>query len=61
LTLPFATLLPTLILSPDAALAFQNCHRLAAFRPDAVTSPAYLDFISVRSQILNQTPALVDC
>lgn len=42
-------------------LAFQNCHKLAAFRPDAVTSPAYLDFISVRSQILNQTPELVDC
>ena len=42
-------------------LAFQNCHRLAAFRPDAVSSPAYLDFISVRSQILNQTPELLDC
>ncbi|MEO0350470.1 MAG: SCO5389 family protein [Cyanobacteria bacterium P01_A01_bin.15] len=42
-------------------LAFQNCHRLAAFRPEAVTSPAYLDFISVRSQILNQTPELLDC
>ncbi|MBE9067990.1 hypothetical protein IQ260_15170 [Leptolyngbya cf. ectocarpi LEGE 11479] len=45
----------------DVKLAFQNCHRLAAFRPDAVTSTAYLDFISVRSQILNQTPELVDC
>lgn len=45
----------------EVKLAFQNCHRLAAFRPDAVSSPAYLDFISVRSQILNQTPELVDC
>ena len=45
----------------NVKLAFQNCHRLAAFRPDAVTSAAYLDFISVRRQILNQTPELVDC
>lgn len=42
-------------------LAFQNCHNLAAFRRDALNSATYLDFISVRSQILNQTPELKDC
>lgn len=42
-------------------LAFQNCHKMAAFRPEDVGSPAYQDFISIRSQILNQTPELKDC
>jgi hypothetical protein len=42
-------------------LAFQNCHNVGAFRPDGLNSPAYQDFISVQSQILNQTPELVDC
>ncbi len=42
-------------------LAFQNCHNLAAFRPDGLDSPVYRDFVSVRSQILNQTPELKDC
>jgi hypothetical protein len=42
-------------------LAFQNCHRTAAFRPEAVDSPDYREFTSIRSQILNQTPDLVDC
>jgi hypothetical protein len=42
-------------------LAFQNCHNLAAFRPEALESAAYRDFTSVRSQILNQTPELKDC
>lgn len=42
-------------------LAFQNCHTLAAFHRDAVDSEAYRNFTSVRSQILNQTPELVDC
>lgn len=42
-------------------LAFQNCHNLAAFRQDRLNSPAYQDFISIRSQILNQTPELKDC
>ncbi len=42
-------------------LAFQNCHNVAAFRPEHLDSLAYLDFISIRSQILNQTPELVDC
>ncbi|BAZ49335.1 hypothetical protein NIES4103_19470 [Nostoc sp. NIES-4103] len=42
-------------------LAFQNCHNVAAFHPDKLDSPIYLDFVSIRSQILNQTPELVDC
>lgn len=42
-------------------LAFQNCHNLAAFRPDRLDSEAYLDFTSIRRQILNQTPELKDC
>ena len=40
-------------------LAFQNCHRAAMFRPDATR--AYADFVTARSQILNQRPELVDC
>jgi hypothetical protein len=40
-------------------LAFQNCHRAAVFRPDATRARA--DFITARSQILNQRPELVDC
>jgi hypothetical protein len=43
----------------DVRLAFQNCHRAAAFRPNALT--AYEDFVTARAQILNQTPELVDC
>ena len=40
-------------------LAFQNCHRAAAFRPGA--AEAYAEFTSARSQILNQRPELVNC
>jgi hypothetical protein len=40
-------------------LAFQNCHRVAAFRPG--TDRAYDDFVTARAQILNQKPELVDC
>ncbi len=40
-------------------LAFQNCHRVAVFRPEAEQARA--DLISARSQILNQRPELVDC
>lgn len=40
-------------------LAFQNCHRAAVFRPGATAALA--DFISARSQLLNQRPELVDC
>jgi hypothetical protein len=42
-------------------LAFQNCHRVAAFRRDAVDSPRYLAFVSPRGQLLNQSPELRDC
>ena len=45
----------------DVKLAFQNCHNLAAFRRDRLDSPAYREFISIRSQILNQTPEMRDC
>jgi hypothetical protein len=40
-------------------LAFQNCHRAAVLRPGA--EDAYREFITARSQILNQRPELVDC
>ncbi|MEH1015476.1 SCO5389 family protein [Micromonospora sp. CPCC 206060] len=42
-------------------LAFQNCHRVAAFRPAAVDSDTYRRFISPRGQLLNQSPELRDC
>ncbi len=41
-------------------LAFQNCHRVAAFRPDA--DPAvHAGFTSPRAQVLNQSPELRNC
>jgi len=40
-------------------LAFQNCHRAAVFRPSAAR--AHAEFTSPRAQLLNQSPALVDC
>ena len=42
-------------------LAFQNCHRVAAFTPSAVNSDRYRAFISPRGQLLNQSPELRDC
>jgi hypothetical protein len=42
-------------------LAFQNCHRVAAFPPSAVGEEAYRAFISPRGQLLNQSPELRDC
>lgn len=42
-------------------LAFQNCHRVAAFRPTAVPSDVYRAFISPRGQLLNQSPELRNC
>src|SRR5918994_4843429 len=42
-------------------LAFQNCHRVAAFRPSATGGEAYQRFISPRGQLLNQSPELRDC
>jgi hypothetical protein len=40
---------------------FQNCHNMAAFRPEAVGSEEHRRFISPEAQILAQTPELVDC
>jgi hypothetical protein len=42
-------------------LAFQNCHRVAAFRPTAVGGQRYQAFTSPRDQLLNQSPELRDC
>ena len=42
-------------------LAFQNCHRVAAFRISAVGGRQYQEFISPRGQLLNQSPQLRDC
>ncbi|MEV0730086.1 SCO5389 family protein [Polymorphospora sp. NPDC050346] len=42
-------------------LAFQNCHRVAAFRPAAVGGEAYERFVSPVGQIRNQSPELRDC
>lgn len=42
-------------------LAFQNCHRVAAFRPEAVDGTTYREFTSPRGQLLNQSPELRDC
>jgi hypothetical protein len=42
-------------------LAFQNCHRVAAFSPAAVDGDRYRAFISPRGQLLNQSPELRDC
>ena len=40
-------------------LAFQNCHRAAAFRPAATAAIAACR--SPRAQLLNQSPEFVDC
>lgn len=42
-------------------LAFQNCHRVAAFAPSAVDSARYRAFVSPRGQLLNQSPELRNC
>ena len=42
-------------------LAFQNCHRVAAFRPDTVDGVEHTSFVSPRAQVLNQSPELRDC
>jgi uncharacterized protein len=42
-------------------LAFQNCHRVAAFRPESVNGDTYARFTSARSQVLNQSPEFRDC
>ncbi|RZU73496.1 hypothetical protein EV384_1901 [Micromonospora kangleipakensis] len=42
-------------------LAFQNCHRVAAFALTAVQSPAYREFVSPAGQLRNQSPELRNC
>jgi hypothetical protein len=42
-------------------LAFQNCHRLAAFRPETVGGEQYRRFVSIERQVLNQQPEFVHC
>jgi hypothetical protein len=42
-------------------LAFQNCHRVAAFPPATVDGALYRDFVSPRAQLRNQSPELRDC
>ena len=44
-----------------AKIAFQNCHRVAAFSPDAVGTERYRAFVSPRGQLLNQSPELRNC
>jgi hypothetical protein len=45
----------------NISLTFMNCHRVAAFRPEAQGGEAYARFTSQRAQILNQSPELRDC
>lgn len=42
-------------------LAFQNCHRVAAFPLSAVGGETYTRYISPRAQLLNQSPELRNC
>ncbi|MEV5838950.1 SCO5389 family protein [Nocardia sp. NPDC052112] len=42
-------------------LAFQNCHRVAAFPIAAVGGETYTTFIGTRAQLLNQSPELRNC
>lgn len=42
-------------------LAFQNCHRVAAFPLAAVGGDTYARFIGTRAQLLNQSPELRNC
>jgi len=42
-------------------LAFQNCHRVAVFGTDAAADEQHARFTSVRAQLLNQSPELVNC
>ena len=42
-------------------LAFQNCHRVAAFGPGAFGGQRHQEFVSPRSQLRNQSPELRNC
>ena len=44
-----------------AKLAFQSCHRVAAFSFGAVGDQRYRAFVSPRGQLLNQSPELRNC
>jgi hypothetical protein len=43
------------------ALAFQNCHRVAAFHPASTGTETHTRFTSLRAQVLNQSPEFRDC
>lgn len=45
----------------NVKLEFQNCCKVAAFRPDAVGGGSHQRFVSQRMQLLNQAPGLVSC
>ncbi|MEU0501745.1 SCO5389 family protein [Nocardia sp. NPDC005998] len=45
----------------NVKLAFQNCHRVAAFPISAVGGDTYSTFISTRAQLLNQSPEFRSC
>lgn len=42
-------------------LEFQNCHKTAVFREEAIGSPEHRRFVSAEAQILAQTPDMLDC
>ncbi len=42
-------------------LEFQNCHKSAAFAPEAIGGPVHQEFVSMEAQILNQSPDMRDC
>ncbi|WP_329578593.1 SCO5389 family protein [Kitasatospora sp. NBC_01250] len=42
-------------------LAFMNCHRVAVFPVGAEQGAEYRAFVSMRAQLLNQTPELRSC
>jgi hypothetical protein len=42
-------------------LAFQNCHRVAAFNPSAIGGDRHRAFVSARAQVLNQSSQLRNC
>lgn len=42
-------------------LAFQNCHRVAAFTLEGMAGAEYAEFVSPRGQVLNQRPELRSC
>jgi hypothetical protein len=41
--------------------AFQNCHKVAAFRTDEVGGKIFTTFTSMEAQIINQSPEMRDC